>query len=405
MSINYNRISNIKSNGSLKPDIILLGIYFILAPFEQLLNFGPGTVLKFIAGLFVLLGLTHLSKRIKSRYFTDPIIRSISFLIVISFLSILWSVDVEVSKQISTTCFLLQLVFIFVYIRKYSLKDQIFIKRTILFGGIAVFVYLFILFPETLYGNDEVRAALRKTDPNEFAALLILPLFIAFGEFLTSKNYIYLILFSIFLYLILLTGSRGAMLSIFLIIAYYAIQNFKLKTVVNIIIIAIIFFLIILPLLPEAISQRLWGIGAFSNDFNTKDTRVDIWMTIYAKVMPDFSFFGNGAGSGGIILAKYFGQKTGVHNTYLSLIIDYGVLGLPVFIYLLLKIFKIIKKENDYAKILSFISILIIVFFLDAMFKKYLWNVLMYCTISVSIIDYEYKNKKNSIENSKINIH
>ena len=369
-----------KFNDPIKFDILLLGLYFILAPFEIMLRFGPGTILKYIAGLFVIIGVFRFLTTNQRKGITDPIIFSIILLIIISYISLLWTIDMDTSININTTNFFLQLLFIFAYIRIYSYKDQFIIKWSILLGGIAVFIYLLINGFYTTYSN---RSALGETDPNEFAALLVLPFFIAFGQLINKRKLIFIVILLIILFLILITGSRGALIAIVVGLIYYTYKNIKFKTFIYLFLLVIIFYLIILPFIPEAVTDRLWGQGAYTNDFGVKDTRVDIWSAIYYNVFPNLSVIGNGSGSGSILLSKYFLQLTGTHNTYFSLIIDYGILGLPIFLYFLVKMFKRINLEKDYGKICSFIAILIIIFFLDAYYKKYLWNVLIYCVISV----------------------
>lgn len=371
---------NINYKGFLRIDILLLCLYFILAPFEQTLNFGYGTILKYVATLFVIFSLLRIFKGLQRINLSDPIIYSLLLLIIISNLSYFWSVDIETTAQINTTYLYLQILFVSVYIRNYTNREQEFVKKSILLGGSAVIIYMYVLSPNLF---NEYRVTFKNTDSNEFAAILILPLFIAFGEFIEKKKSVYLAFFLIILFSILITGSRGAMLATFFALIYYSLNNLKLNKIVYLLLTVIIFYFAVLPFIPDFISQRLWGKGALTNDFGARDTRIDIWSTLLTDIFPENPLFGSGSASGGHLLSRYFGQDRGVHNTYFSMIIDYGILGLPVFLYLLYKLFNLLKREKDYAKICSFLAIIVIIFFLDAYFKKFFWNVLMYSVITV----------------------
>jgi len=387
MKNNQKHVFSSYSYSLINLDTVLLGLYFLLAPFEQMLRFGPGTVLKYIAGLFVFLGIMRILIKKQEFHLADPIIFCCLLLIFISFLSSFWSIDVEFTFQMNVTTFSLTTLFIFAYIRNYNYKDLLFLKWMILIGGLSAILYLLLISTTSSFGILEARTTLEETDPNEFAALLILPMFVAFGEFFKSKNILFLGIFLLILFIVLLTGSRGAMIASIITLIVFSLYNFKIKTVISIVSILIIFYFFAYQFLPEYITHRLWGEGAISGDFRTRDTRVDIWSTLFKYALPDLSVIGNGSGSGGLVLSKYFYTIIGVHNTYFSLILDYGILGLPIFIYLLIKIFKLIKKENNYAKICSFIAIIVVIFFLDAMFKKFLWNVLIFCVVSVNNVD------------------
>lgn len=391
------RIESSKSrNESIKFSVVILCIYFIFTPFEYLLILEQGTLLKFIAAAFVFLSLIYLLITKQPIRFSDPIILGPSLIIIISYLSIFWTIDIEATLKMNTTYLFLQGMFLFVYILSFNDKEQYFIRKAILIGGVAVSLYVFIFSPQILFESRGGRIALNAADPNEFAALLTLPLFVSFDEIFHSKSKWNIILFGVLLLMILLTGSRGAMIACGFTFLYYVINNFKMnhaaasygeyvparfKTLFKFLLIGCIIFFIIIPLLPEHISERLLGENAIIGEFVERRGRTEIWEIIFSRIIPEMPAWGYGSGCSGIILAPFWGCVKGSHNTYLHIVLEYGILGLPIFIYFLWKIFKRIKQEQDYAKICAFIAIVITVFFLDAYFKKYLWNTLMFCVI------------------------
>lgn len=364
-----------------KLDTIILGLYFILAPFEQTLNFGYGTILVYLGVSFILLRVLSFSIRKTKSSLQDPVFKSLFVLTIIVVSSMAWSINIENSKTLNKTILYLMVLFLFVYSKRYNNSEIQFIDNSIILGGLILSLFIFFVSPDFLYQSSSERAALGSTDPNEFAALLLLPFFVSFKFGVEKKKYYFLGFSLVILYLILITGSRGALLALTTSIIYYYFTHFKVKNVFLVVVLIIVVLLIITPLLPEYISMRLWGKGAYTHDIGVRNTRFDIWTVIFTKVFTNFSIIGHGTGSGGFLLSQYMNQITGVHNTYFSMIVDYGVLGLPVFLYFLFILFKKIRNESNGAKILSFIAIVIVVFFLDSFFKKFFWNILMYCAI------------------------
>ena len=378
-----------------------LCLYFALAPFEYMLNFGQGTLLRFIAACFVGLTLLHLIIARQQINILDPIILSPILIIVISQFSLLWSVDIGMTKAMNLTYLYLQVMFIFVYVKKYNVWEQDLIKKAILLGGLTVSVFTYFFSPEILSESKGGRMALNHADPNEFAALLILPLFVSFGEIIYHKSKINIFLFLGILYIIILTGSRGAFLAISITLLYHLIKKFSVKNITLLLLFGFFFFFLVIPQLPPQIFERLFSENPISNELNGGG-RAGIWMVIFNEILPKMPIFGYGSGCSGIIIAPFWGTVVASHNTYLRLILEYGLLVLPIFIYFLYRIYKLIKWKKDFVRIYVFISILIVVLFLDAYFKKYLWNALMFCVISNDLYtDTIYFRLKNIDKNDR----
>lgn len=324
----------------------------------------------------------------------DNIIKSIVYFIALSFLSLLWSNDPSASMNRNITYLFLMSLFIFIYYREYNFREYVILKKVIILSGVLVAIYVYVFYNNMLFVNNAQRLALNDADPNEFAALLVLPLFIIFDELTTKKKLIYYLLFGIVLLTILLTGSRGALLSILISILYYFVKNIKFRNLIVYILLGMTIIFIVYNLLPENIYFRLFESTSVDN---IEQGRLYIWRIIFKNIIPDMPIIGFGSGMAGNTIKQYTYFKVGSHNTYFHMILEYGVLGLPVYVYFLSRIFKKIKLEGDYAKILSFIAILIVTFFLDSFFKKYLWNILMFSVITVKPTNFGIFGNQNEI--------
>ena len=67
----------------------------------------------------------------------------------------------------------------------------------------------------------------------------------------------------------------------------------------------------------------------------------------------------------------------GMHSTYVTMLCEYGLFGLPVFLGLLWSLFRRKIKENDLSEAALLAGMCVIIFFLDAYSRKFLWNVIM----------------------------
>jgi len=378
-SIQYQNVSSKKV--LIKADAILLGLYFFLTPFDQMLNFGNGTVLKFIGIIFIVVSLFKILILRTSIKFFDPIIYGPILLIIISYSSILWSINIEATLRMNYSYLVLQIMFLAVYIRNYNYKEQNYIKQAILYGGVAISFYVIVLNPDLLYSGD--RLVLNKeSDPNHFAATLILPLLVSFGEMMQSKKIWLIFLFGSLLILLLFTGSRGGMLSAVIAISYFFFKNRKLKNIYILIIIIGLLIGIIDFVLTDFIIERLWTERGVFNDNSSVNSRSFIWALIFLEIIPQMPLLGFGSGSPQFALGAYFGQDYATHNAYLTMILEYGILGISIFILFLSSIFRRLKQELDYTKITLFIAFIIIILFLDSFHTKWFWNTLMFCVIS-----------------------
>lgn len=379
------KISQEQPKKSIRLFALILCLYFIFSPFEFRLTTDYGSLLKFIAIVFSILSVPYILKSGRFIKYSDPIIWCPVLLIVISYLSVFWTIDIEATLKMNLTYLFLQAMFLVVYILRFNVKEQYFIRKAILLGGILVSIYILVFSPELLIYSPGGRVALGGADPNEFAALLILPLFISFEEIINSKK-IYVLLFVSLLFIILSTGSRGALIAIIFTFLYFLFFKFKFKFkhLIMILILGLGVFFSVSFFLPDYLIERLSGGEYIISTLEFGGGRTLIWEIIIGNILRTMPFLGFGSGSSGIVLSQYFGVITGSHNTYLMLLLEFGVLGLSIFLYFLWSMFKKYKNDPKFSKILSFIAILIIVFFLDSYFKKYFWNVLMFVVITSS---------------------
>lgn len=205
------------------------------------------------------------------------------------------------------------------------------------------------MFVET-YSYDSGLERYGWTDPNYFASILGIGTILSVSELSKDKIFLYKILLFltilISLAVILLTGSRGGIFSVAIglsVFIFFSKLNFKFKLSI------IIFFAIALFYLynNDYFNLLLYRI---ENDSGGGSGRFDIWklkLSLFYEEGNIFRwFFGygyeKGFSLGALQIHNSFDRPyIGFHNDFIAYLVDYGIIGLVMFIYFL--IYPIIK--------------------------------------------------------------
>ncbi|MFJ5717805.1 O-antigen ligase family protein [Neobacillus sp. NPDC093127] len=224
-------------------------------------------------------------------------------------------------------------------------------------------------------------------DPNNVAAFYLVGFSIALYYIIYEKNWNikYFVILVINALGIALTGSRGGLVSLLAgIVALLFLSDIKknniIKNIKNLFLISLILSLIFLAtqyFLPISTYNRLFGFDSYSSG-SGRDLLWDNAMAM-AKEKPFL-----GWGWGGIIM--------GVHNTFITMILEIGIVGILLFTFPILSVIrKAIKYEIPLATIIL-VSGLTPSFFIDGINKRFFWNAIIIATM---LIKTEYKNVKN----------
>lgn len=366
---------------------IVLSLYFLLAPFEDVLNFGQGTVLKYIAFIYITLSSCYILRNRVIINKNDSMIWFVIIMMLICSFSVVWSINPLASLERNISYLLLMGLFLVTYIRNCNKCEFVMIEISIIVGGMALVIYMLVFNRELLF-SEYGRAVLTEGGgPNGLAALMVLPLFVTLGKAFKSK-YNKKILYSVFtgllFFIVLMTGSRGALLGLVIACVIWLFKNFRKddwKHLLYFFVLtaAIIYF--VLPFLPESIVLRLFSLDSFSRDFSQVLSRSVIWKDTIKYIIPSSPLLGYGSGCAAEVLLSICGYYMGTHNTYLNMLVEYGILFLPIFMLFLRKIYRNISYQRNTPKTMVFTAILVIIFFLDSFAFKSFWNVLMYSVL------------------------
>jgi O-antigen ligase len=250
-------------------------------------------------------------------------------------------------------------------------------------------------------------------EPNQYAAYLVLmfPLFLSFTLYCNNK--LGRIIFAIFsisiLSALIASGSRGGLLSLLasLLIFSWTIKGLKEKAKKNIIVaggIIILLFSISLFALPSWIENRTterieYQDGMDLNDYSSG--RFEIWKEhidyFYRRPILGLGF------NGSYNLLEKNAVSHISHNTYLFYLVDYGILGLLIFLIFIMSMLKGstegLRKSNDIfgiALLSGFLSglmgYMLSIFFVNIFG---LWSlILIYCAFSLKYAQIEKSERE-----------
>ena len=221
-------------------------------------------------------------------------------------------------------------------------------------------------------------------DPNFLAALFILPTIILFHRLLHKKKQgkVY-ILFILFLLAILATGSRGGLISVGIGCLILFLKDSSLKKKITFIFLSSIVLMVLVTFEAEKLAR--YSIENLNDGSNA--LRFHLWGVAWDIFMSN-PILGRGANSM-LNLGMDYGARINimVHNTYLEILADYGILGFILWI----APFILILKESIKQKCVLVTSILIstyfCAFFISAQDSAFLWQnvILSYIMLSYNV--------------------
>lgn len=142
-------------------------------------------------------------------------------------------------------------------------------------------------------------------------------------------RWIFLAMVPVILHAVLMSYSRGAMLSLMLTAPLVAYRSAHKKGMI----LAMIGMLIILPLLAgQEIRQRFFSVTQYDEDASA-DSRFSSWASAF-KIALDYPIFGVGIRNANLLSYKYGADMEGrtIHSQYLQMAADSGIPALGLYL-------------------------------------------------------------------------
>lgn len=310
----------------------------------------------------------------KKRKFADlhPLVIPMIIFLLFNAITLFWSVDVGCSVKALFSKVLKVLLLCFAV--GHAAQSQKVINRMMLcmFASVLLVsidgVYQFILGTDflrqnPLYDHGDVRACF--TNPNDFAAWLLFFFPLMFTCFLQSKRIIPFVhqrlvvggVFLCALFVLMLTDSRAAWLSVCLGMAFFLICYVRHMSLVRKVVILCAFIgclVAIFYILPAHVQARI--LSTFDLNDHLK-YRISLWKKAWL-IIKDHHFLGTGINTYYTITSRYddyfvrgYITKTMYpHNCYLRMLAEIGIAGFVAFVSILVMFFRAVaqylRKEN-----------------------------------------------------------
>lgn len=370
-------------------------LFFLLTPFEYpLSSLGIGSILSYVGVLTIGLAIIDLFIVNKIRY--DYRIILLTLWLILELCSGIWAIDSAGYSYYGMIYFRNALMFLLITIIPYNTYEADLCNKAIVLGSILFIGYMALVPGATVYSEWQHRLTIASNgvellDQNYLAALFIMPVAIVFNRILSNKDRLVKKLFYCMycfaaLVVVLLTGSRSGLLAM-LIIIILSLQLDVKKKIISIVVFAILVFIAI-PYVVTLMSPELldrFSLEAFAGKTTESGSRFMIWNAAFRSLSNPIRFcVGYGAGSSAEIVARNCSIRAAVHNHYLALLVECGILGFSIFTTLTIKMLLKLKKSINKELVIGFCGIMLIAFFIDVLTTKFFWSAMMLITIRIS---------------------
>lgn len=254
-------------------------------------------------------------------------------------------------------------------------------------------ILLIVLNAMTLFSNGDhagrttIMIMGQTCDPNHFVGFFIFPLTIAFKNFISGKRYlVYLLLIAMSLYSVFLSGSRGGLLAVVVTIAGFAFlypSSFvkRMLFLVSGLILLFIFWIVIKPVLPENIVERM-SVEAVVETGGTG--RMDVWRSMILEIVdqPNKVLFGRGINARHKLYLGGKWENVVAHSQILQVVYNQGLAGLLSFLVLIgISFFRCLKRRKTVSiAILGMMALSISLSFNQT--TRTFWNLIAYAAFA-----------------------
>lgn len=285
--------------------------------------------------------------------------------------------------------------YILVTLKSYTSRQLNYFSHCLEFGGILACM-LIIINGKAYYGEElryTIILATGPQDPNFTSILLCLPLIVFLLRMYYNPKKLNCVICSlgalVLMFTIVLTGSRTGMIALTMIIITMFISTLlkskkekKLtwrKVIVVLAILVIILSTIIL-MLPDQIIGRIFNYNSLYQYDNSSiiagSPRLNIWINA-VEILFHRPIVGFGLGMNDYYLLQHKGLITALHNTFIDVWFQFGIVGFVMYIYIIFNYVKDIFITKSYPLTTLIFVLLVGCMFLDMFYGREIWIILM----------------------------
>ena len=363
---------------------LLAALYFICMPLSIVPLPGGSSLLKYIS-IFVggLLVCNLFTGKVRLKF------NSIHFLLAIYLLYSIGSLFLSKSEgaivilrgTIETSA-----IFFLITLKVYNKKESELLMYSWVIVGLMTTAIMLMGSVGLEEGSGRVTMGIGggSEDPNQLCGYFILPILFCI-EKMNFKNrfkFFYMLLLVGMVFVVFRTGSRGGLIAVLVAVLVYVFIALrtstvnKIKMLIGMIIISLVFSLFLVQTLPEDVRERL-SINSLEKDQGSG--RLQLWMiTIDAiKQSEKGIIFGYGLGSTAVFFANAFSGHGVALNHWLQLWCDQGLIGMLLFFSIFAVGIICNFKRNPVISISLFGMLILSMTLTMYAYYKPFWNILM----------------------------
>lgn len=370
-----------KKKSDYKPVAIALGIYAITLPLDYIGVGNIGSFSKLIAFVPMLFFLFQLRQTTKLKM-------NGLFLWLILYLSLASvSYTYSISQQRTLNALgspVLNILMILTMggLTEFCEKEIAFLKKCLIIGSWVAVVFV-IFFGITPYGRATISFGEYEQDQNYLCGYMFFAFIFHFERFINQKKVGHLLLALIILIAVVMTGSRGALLALFICIIFEVFAVAKenhhgIRTLIISIVgltgLYLLITILVIPNLDSTIAER-FSLEYIKEEGTTG--RAEIWAHLWSIFKGSGLFrqiFGNGYGT--TMYLNDLNHKV-AHNLYIDTLITLGIIGVVFLLGIQISCLRIAYRKKDMFLFCAMIGYAVMCMSMSLVSYKPLWVTIM----------------------------
>lgn len=367
-------------NEPIRPVVYGIGLYFACSGADSFQIGSIGSLLKIVALLPLALAFLDI-RRWKIRI-TPTLVAQLAFWFL-TVASILYSVSADKTfSSVKALTLNLALVFCLGIMEEYNARELRLMQRCLLAGGWITIALMLLFSDMSLHGRLTLLLGEKTQDQNYINGYFMYAFSWHCCQLLLDKKKLHLIPTILILSIVLLTGSRGALVAFLLVIVVhvwflFANSRHKLRNIVLVVLlmaVLLVMFDMVLAQMPENVAQR-YSWDYIAEKGTTGRTR--IWRFLLDHYSGDSIFrmlFGHGYGT--TILVNTMDGRV-AHNLYLDNLITLGIPGMLLQLMIQGSVAYILFKRRNYPLLGAYMGMIGMCMSLSLVAYKPIWNIML----------------------------
>ena len=376
--------------------IYLLASILLLLPLDSALSglFGSVSLVDYIVVVFL---VVHVSFN-PNVIFRKNKLRVVFVLLSYAAISILWSRNCFSLSNIMYLSYLC--LFIILVNTNFTLAEKKLLSNTI-FCSVFLLITFTLIFGEFYHGRLSIDIN-GYIDPNYFCTGFVIIVAVLLCMIKNNNHkLISLICLVLLLTIVLLSGSRGALVALVAEIICYIIFLNRKHFVRMIFMIGFIFALCVMVymVLPQELTSRFDLLESIKTDGGSG--RLVIWKNMFAIYQNGSlltKIFGYGRESCVVLYKNMVGINYTPHNVYIKVLLEFGIFGIALLAICLIYILKMTIKNGNGFLFAVLVGICFGAFFLDMGNTRVIWFILLFlCKQDLICVNYVAGGKERYV--------